>query len=103
MSRQETRGLVKAFSLISQLGLTVSIAILIGAALGRFLQIKLGLGAIGFLFGLFSGLGGAFLGAKSMLEEILRIPFEPGKKIDLSEDSKRELSPVKSLEKNPEE
>lgn len=80
MKSSELRGLLKAFSLVSQLGLTVAVAIGLGAGLGIVLQRTLGLGALGFLFGLASGLGGAFLGARSLLEEVLQIPFEPGPK-----------------------
>ncbi|HWQ77958.1 MAG TPA: AtpZ/AtpI family protein [Anaerovoracaceae bacterium] len=58
---------LEAFALISQLGLTMALPIVLGAAAGHWIDVKLGTGMVFFLVLLCFGLAGGFIGAYHLI------------------------------------
>lgn len=71
MTGRQMRDLARIFALFTQLGLTIVVAILLGAGLGVALERFAGLGKAGILLGILTGLGGAGVGAAGLVRETL--------------------------------
>jgi ATP synthase protein I len=61
--RTSLRSGLEAFALITQLGLTIALPVVLGAAAGHWIDGKLGTGLVFFLILLLLGLAGGFTGA----------------------------------------
>lgn len=71
--RNEKRGMssgLDAFALVSQLGLTIAIPIILGAVCGHWLDEKLGTGMIFFLILICLGIAGGFISAYHQIRKI---------------------------------
>lgn len=71
MTRKEIRQLLGMFGLLTQLGLTITVAILLGGGLGVALERGVGLGKVGLLVGILTGVGGAAVGAYQLVRQSL--------------------------------
>lgn len=78
MKRREWRAIAQALALLSQLGLTIVVAILLGGGVGTLLS-RAGLGAAGLILGILLGIGGAGVGAWGLLAPLIEGPaLAPG-------------------------
>lgn len=61
---------LEAFALVSQLGLTIALPVVLGAAAGHWIDVRLGTGMIFFLILLLLGLVGGFTGAYRLITAV---------------------------------
>lgn len=63
---------LEAYALVTQLGLSIALPIVLGAAAGHWIDVKLGTGIIFFLILLCLGLAGGFAGAYRLITAVGR-------------------------------
>jgi F0F1-type ATP synthase assembly protein I len=71
MRTREIRQILQAFGLLTQLGITIVVAILLGVGLGIVLGRMLGWPLLGLLLGVILGVGGAGVGATGVVGQLL--------------------------------